>query len=120
MLDPILFDLLDPSIHRSRSVTKINDRELQGFTYNAPTDQRLINYLLDTLLSVVRFGGQGFVKVANFTPIRRSLHPGLVERVESCKWSTTRRPPSVLTNPLAGLAPGDGTYLDAVLDILIQ
>lgn len=88
VLDPILFDLLDPSVRRSRSVTKINDRELQDFTYDASMNQRLINHLLDTLLSVVRFGGQGFVKVANSTPIRRSLHPGLVKRVESCKWST--------------------------------
>ena len=90
VLDPILFDLLDPAVRRSRSVTKINDRELQDYVYDAPMDQRLINHLLDTLLSVVRFGGQGFVKVANSTPIRRSLHPGFVKRVESCKWSTTR------------------------------
>ncbi|KAF9654142.1 hypothetical protein BDM02DRAFT_3152598 [Thelephora ganbajun] len=103
VLDPILFDLLDPSVRRSRSVTKINDRELQDFIYDAPMDQRLINHLLNTLLSVVRFGGQGFVKVANSTLVRRSLHPGLVKRVENF-----------------GLAPGDGTYLDAVLDILIQ
>ena len=120
VLDPILFDLLDPSVRRSRSVTKVNVRELQDFTYDAPMDQRLINHLLDTLLSVVRFGGQGFVKVANSTPIRRSLHSGLVKRVESCKWHIVRLPLPALTNQLAGLAPGDGTYLDAVLDILIQ
>lgn len=119
VLDPILFDLLDPSVRRSRSVTKINDRELQDFTYDASMDQRLINHLLDTLLSVVRFGGQGFVKVTNSTPIRRSLHPGLVKRVESCKWYVTCLPP-LLRDKLAGLAPGDGTYLEAVLDILIQ
>ena len=120
VLDPILFDLLDPSVRRSRSVTKINDRELQDFTYDAPMDQRLINHLLDTLLSVVRFGGQGFVKIANSTPIRRSLHAGLVKRIESCTWTVIRPPPLALTNRLAGLAPGDGTYLDAVLDILTQ
>ena len=120
ILDPILFDLLDPSVRRSRSVTKINARELQDFTYDAPMDQRLINHLLDTLLSVVRFGGQGFVKVANSTPIRRSLHSGLVKRVESCKWRATHLTPPALTNEPAGLAPGDGTYLDAILDILIQ
>jgi len=93
VLDPILFDLLDPSVRRSRSVTKVNTRELQDFTYDAPMDQRLINHLLDTLLSVVRFGGQGFVKVANSTPIRRSLHLGLVKRVESCTWTVVRPPP---------------------------
>jgi hypothetical protein len=98
VLDPILFDLLDPSVRRSRSVTKINDRELQDFTYDAPMDQRLINHLLNTLLSVVRFGGQGFVKIANSTPIRRSLHAGLVKRVESCTWTVVRSPPPALTN----------------------
>jgi hypothetical protein len=95
VLDPILFDLLDPSVRRSQSVTKINDRELQDFAYDAPMDQRLINYLLDTLLSVVRFGGQGFVKVANSTPIRRSLHPGLVNRVESCRWDIINLQPCI-------------------------
>ena len=120
VLDPILFDLLDPSVRRSRSVTKINARELQDFTYDAPMDQRLINHLLDTLLSIVRFGGQGFVKVVNSNPIRRSSHSGLVKRVESCKWSIVCPPLPGLTKQLAGLAPGDGTYLDAVLDILIQ
>ena len=98
VLDPILFDLLDPSVHRSRSVTKINARELQDFTYDGPMDQRLINYLLDTLLSIVRFGGHGFVKIANSTPIRRSLHSGLVRRVESCKWNAVRSLPRVLIN----------------------
>lgn len=120
VLDPIIFDLLDPSVVRSRSVMKINARELQDFAYESPMDQRLINHLLDTLLSVVRFGGQGFVKVANSTPIRRSLHSGLVKRVESCEWNAMYLPPPVLTIRLAGMAPGDGTYLDAVLDILIQ
>lgn len=88
MLDPILFDLLDPSVRKSLSVAKINGRELQGFTYDACVDQRLINHLLGTLLSVARFGGQGLVKVAKSTPIRRSPHPGLVKRVESGKRST--------------------------------
>ena len=83
-------------------------------------DQRLVNHLLDTLLSVVRFGGQGFVKVANSTPIRRSSHPGLVKRIENCRWNVACRPLPVLTNKIARLAPGDGTYLDAVLDVLIQ
>lgn len=120
VLDPILFDLLDPSVRRSQSVTKINDRELQAFAYDAPMDQRLINHLLDILLSVVRFGGQGFVKVTKSTPIRRSLHPGLITRVESCRCNVLCLQPFALTNKLVGLAPGDGTYLDAVLDILTQ
>ena len=29
-------------------------------------------------------------------------------------------PAPALTSEIVGLAPGDGTYLDAVLDILIQ
>lgn len=82
VLDPILHDLLDPAIRRSRSVTKLNGRELQDFSYEGPLDQRLMNHLLDILLSVVRFG-QGVAKVARSTQIRRSPHPGLVERAEA-------------------------------------
>ena len=57
VLDPILFDLLDPALRRTPSVSKINGKELRDFSYERPIDQSYITYLLETLLSVVRFGG---------------------------------------------------------------
>jgi hypothetical protein len=86
VLDPILYDLLDPAVRRSRSITKLYGKELQDFAYEGLLDQRLVNYLLDTLLSIVRFGGQGFAKVARTTQIRHSPHPGLIERAEVGKY----------------------------------
>ena len=44
----------------------------------------VLKYVLETLLSVVRFGGQGFGKTARTTPVRKCHHPGVLERVEAC------------------------------------
>lgn len=83
MLDPIIFELLDPSIRRVPSTTKVRGKELQGFAYGRPFDQRYTQHLLEMLLSVIRFGGQGFAKTARNTSIKRSQHSGLVQRVQS-------------------------------------
>lgn len=85
VLDPILHELLDPSIRCVHSVTKLNGKELQDFAYEGHLDQRLMNHLLDTLLSIIRFGGQGFSKVTRSTPFRRSLHSELIQRGEAGK-----------------------------------
>ncbi|KAI0660570.1 Dopey, N-terminal-domain-containing protein [Cubamyces menziesii] len=83
VLDPILFDLLDPTIRYIPSTTELRGKQLQGFSYERPFDQRYVNYLLETLLSVAKFGGQGFSKVARSTPISRSIYSGLLQRLQS-------------------------------------
>jgi hypothetical protein len=83
VLDPILYDLLDPSMKRVPSITNTNGKQLQGFAYERPFDQTYVNHLLETLLSVVKFGGQGFVKIVRTALVQRSHHSGLVERVQS-------------------------------------
>ena len=60
---------------------KVRGKELPGFQYERPFDQRIIKHLLETLLSIVNFGGQGFAKAARATPIKRSHHSGLILRV---------------------------------------
>jgi hypothetical protein len=82
VLDPILYDLLDPTVKRVPSATNINGKQLQGFSYERPFDQTYINHLLETLLSVVKFGGQGFVRVVRTTLVQRSYYPELVARVQ--------------------------------------
>lgn len=82
VLDPILFDLLDSSIRRTLTAVQVQGKELTGFLYDRPFDHRYIYHLLETLLSIVRFGGQGFAKTARSTPIRRTHHSELRERVE--------------------------------------
>lgn len=77
-----MFDLMDPSIRRVPSVVKVGGRELQGFLYERPFNERYTNHLLDMLLSIIRFGGQGFSKTARHTSVRRSYHSGLIQRIE--------------------------------------
>lgn len=85
VLDPIMHDLLDPLIRRTPQTAKVHGKELPGFLYERSFDQRYVNHLLETLLAVVRFGGQGFAKTARTTTIRRTQHSGLLQRVETCK-----------------------------------
>lgn len=84
LLDPILYDFLDPSIRWSQVTTPVHHRELLGFVYERPFDQRHLNHLLETLLAIIRFGGQGFAKTARSTHVRKTLHSGLLERLDSC------------------------------------
>ncbi|KAG2022683.1 hypothetical protein CC2G_000411 [Coprinopsis cinerea AmutBmut pab1-1] len=101
LLDPILYDLLDPTILRTPHTFKVQKRELGGFLYERPFDQRLINHLVETLLSIVGFAGQGFSKAAVSSSIKRSLHPGLVQRVEA-----------------AGILDTNRSYMDVLIEIL--
>ncbi|KAJ6601434.1 Dopey, N-terminal-domain-containing protein [Mycena vulgaris] len=103
VLDPILFDLLDPSIRRIPNTAKVRGKELQGFLYERPFDQRYTNHLLEMLLSIIRFGGQGFAKTARGTSIKRSHHAGLIQRVES-----------------AGVSDPEPSYLEVLVEILLR
>ncbi|KAJ7269339.1 Dopey, N-terminal-domain-containing protein [Mycena haematopus] len=103
VLDPILFDLLDPSIRRIPNTAKVTGRELHGFIYERPFDQRYTNHLLEMLLSIIRFGGQGFAKTARSTSIKRSYHTGLIQRVETM-----------------GLPDHEPSYLEVLVEILLR
>ncbi|KAJ3723564.1 Dopey, N-terminal-domain-containing protein [Lentinula guzmanii] len=102
VLDPILFELMDPTIRRLATTLKVKGKEIPGFTYERPFDQRYINHLLDMLASVIRIGGQGFVKTARMSSIKRSHHSGLVSRVEA-----------------AGFPDPDVSYLEVLVEFLL-
>ncbi|TFK56468.1 hypothetical protein OE88DRAFT_1715528 [Heliocybe sulcata] len=103
VLDPILYDLLDPSVRRVPSSSKVNGKELPTFVYERPFDQNYVNHVLEILLSVVRFGGQGFVKTARSNGVRRSQYSGVLDRVEK-----------VLP------AQPETTYMDVLLETLLR
>ncbi|EPQ60111.1 hypothetical protein GLOTRDRAFT_101965 [Gloeophyllum trabeum ATCC 11539] len=103
VLDPILYDLLDPSIRRVPSSSMLNGKELPIFLYERPFDQNYINHVLEILLSVIRFGGQGFVKTARSNGVRRTQNRELVDRVEK-----------VLP------AQAQATYMDVLLELLLR
>lgn len=60
-----------------------NGRQVQGFYYERPFDQRYFTHLLETLLSVVKFGGQGFSKITRGTVLSRSANIDLLERLQT-------------------------------------
>jgi len=123
VLDPILYELLDPSIHRIPSTAKVRGRELQIYIYERPFDQRYAHHLLEMLLSIMRFGGQGFSKTAKTTFIRRSHHTGLVRRVESSKLPLSDIISGYIKLPatlLGGTLGPDASYLDALVEILLR
>ncbi|KAJ7665387.1 Dopey, N-terminal-domain-containing protein [Mycena polygramma] len=103
VLDPIIFDLLDPSIRRIPNTAKVRGKELQGFLYERPFDQRYTNHLMEMLLSIIRFGGQGFAKTARITSIKRSHHSGLIQRVEA-----------------VGIPDPEPSYLEILVEILLR
>ena len=82
VLDPLLNDLMSPSIRRLPTTLNLNGREISAAEYERPIDQHQIRYFLDCLLSVARFGGQGFVKVLRATQIKRTPYAPLVTRAE--------------------------------------
>ena len=81
ILDPFLYEMLDPSMRRTPVTAKVKGKEIPILIYKRQFDQHYIGHLLDLLLAVIRFGGQSFAKTAGSTPIRRSYYPGLVQRV---------------------------------------
>ncbi|KAG1754714.1 Dopey, N-terminal-domain-containing protein [Suillus paluster] len=93
VLEPILRDLLDPSIRRI-------PKEIGGYVYEKSFDQRYVAHLLEILLSIVQFGGQGFSKSARGTFFRRSFDHVLLQRLSS-----------------AGI-DAETSYLDALIEVL--
>ncbi|KAG2044595.1 Dopey, N-terminal-domain-containing protein [Suillus americanus] len=100
VLEPILRDLLDPSIRRISRVSRVSGKEIRGFVYEKSFDQRYVAHLLEILLSIVQFGGQGFSKSARGTFLRRSYDHVLLHRLS-----------------LAGI-DANASYLDALIEVL--
>ncbi|KAG6336234.1 hypothetical protein ID866_2853 [Astraeus odoratus] len=89
VLEPILYDLVDPAIRRKPCRTKLKGKEVQGYVYERAFDQRYVHHLLDVLLAVVQFGGQGFAKAARNSPLNRSNYKPLVHRLEAASIDLT-------------------------------
>jgi hypothetical protein len=100
VLEPILRDLLDPSIRRISRVSRVSGKEIGGFVYERSFDQRYVAHLLEILLSIVQFGGQGFSKSARGAFLRRSYDHVLLHRLS-----------------LAGI-DANTSYLDALIEVL--
>jgi hypothetical protein len=95
VLDPLLFDLMDPMIIRLPGVVSWQGREMRTFSYERPFDVNRMKYLVETMLALVHFGGQGLGRVARMTPLKKTQHPDLFARAQAGKsifclgWSPT-------------------------------
>ncbi|KAF8588312.1 hypothetical protein K439DRAFT_1629769 [Ramaria rubella] len=103
VLEPLLYDLLEPSIRRIPFSATYNNYEIAGFTYENRFDQHRLDHILETLLSLAKFGGQGFGRIARSSQVRKSNHQGFLERVDA-----------------AGLVLQEVTYMDVLLEILLR
>ena len=56
------------------------------FSYERPFDINRMCYLVETMLALVHFGGQGLGRVARMTPIKKAHYPELVSRAREGVW----------------------------------
>lgn len=81
ILDPLIFTLIDPTIQHEPETITIASVEMPILVYRQPFDQALVYHIFDDLLSLAKFGGQGFIRVAKGTHLKHSLDPTLRSRV---------------------------------------
>lgn len=101
ILDPLLFTLLDPAIQTKPEMTKVNGLRLPILVYHHTFDQARVHHVLDDLLSLARFGGQGFIRIAKGSFLKHTLDPAFRERVRTSELDTQ-------------------TYLDGMLTLLVR
>jgi len=56
---------------------------MRVFSYERPFDINRMNYLVETILTLIHFGGQGLGRVARMTPIKKAHHPELFSRAQA-------------------------------------
>ncbi|GAA5982369.1 hypothetical protein JCM11641_006959 [Rhodosporidiobolus odoratus] len=101
ILDPLLGVLLDPFIALTPSISKIAGIRVPVLSYGAPFDQSRVHHVLDNLLALARFGGQGFIRIAKSSFLKHTLDPALRERVIAADLETH-------------------TYLDGIVVLLLR
>jgi hypothetical protein len=75
-----MFELMDPTVRRVPATFSWQGRETKLFEYTKPFDSSRVIYLLDTLASTLRFGGQGLAKTARSIVMKKSGLPDVYKR----------------------------------------
>ncbi|KAI5481667.1 cellular morphogenesis-related protein [Pseudohyphozyma bogoriensis] len=101
ILDPLLFTLLDPAIKQLPSTVTVAGVQLPILVYHSKFDQARVHHVLDDLLSLARFGGQGLIRIAKGSFLKHSLDPSFRERVRHSELETY-------------------TYLDGLVAVLVR
>lgn len=103
ILDPVLYELMDPTVKRTPTTITLEGREVKQFNYEKPFDSSRVVYLLDTLVSTLKFGGQGLTKVARSTSMKKAGFVDVYKRAFAL-----------------GILRGDDSYMDALISILLR
>lgn len=94
VLDPLFTTLLDPRIRRRPVTLNIADREIFIQEYVAPFDDAIVEHAFENLLSLARFGGQGFTRIAKGCQLKSTLDPALKDVLGReallCFWKSAR------------------------------
>ncbi|KAL8286531.1 hypothetical protein RQP46_004548 [Phenoliferia psychrophenolica] len=101
ILDPLLFTLLDPAVKHHPTTLVVAGVHLPSLVYRTTFDQARVHHVLDDLLSLARFGGQGFIRIAKGSFLKHTLDPAFRERVRASELETY-------------------TYLDGLVAILVR
>ncbi|GAA5921263.1 hypothetical protein JCM3775_002966 [Rhodotorula graminis] len=101
VLDPLLLSLLDPTIVSRAETVKVDGVRVPVLVYGRAFDQARVHHVLDNLLALARFGGQGFVRIAKGSWLKHTLDPALRERVIAADLETH-------------------TYLDGMIVLLLR
>ncbi|GAA5902657.1 hypothetical protein JCM8208_007031 [Rhodotorula glutinis] len=101
VLDPLLLSLLDPTIASRAETVKVDGVRVPVLVYGRAFDQARVHHVLDNLLALARFGGQGFVRIAKGSWLKHTLDPALRERVIAADLETH-------------------TYLDGMIILLLR
>jgi hypothetical protein len=93
-------------------VEKLGDIRMPVFSYGQAIDSDQLHHALDSLLSLARFGGQGFIRVAKASFLKHSFDPALRQRVLQGMLHTfqrlgtqSSRVPKKKTQPISKRAP---------------
>lgn len=101
ILDPLLYILLDPAIAPQRETIRLADIDVPLLVYRRKFDQARLEHVLDSLLSLARFGGQGFIRISKGTFLKHSLDAQLRSRARDRGFETL-------------------TYLDGIVALLLS
>ena len=83
ILDPLISSLLSPKIKRVAKTLRIADLDVHIEQYQHVFDISQIRHILENLLSLASFGGQGFTRLTKTSAIKQSPFAELKSRADA-------------------------------------
>ncbi|KAG0147859.1 hypothetical protein CROQUDRAFT_42250 [Cronartium quercuum f. sp. fusiforme G11] len=101
VLDPLFITLIASDIQRSPTTITLGDRTFSIYHYVHPFDQACVHHALECILTLARFGGHGFTRIAKTCYMKHAHDPALRKLIDAADLSAA-------------------TYLDGLVKVLIM